>query len=95
MLLIQCPWCGERAHTEFTYGGDANVRRPTAEVTDDAWVDYIYIRDNPRGPHAEWWHHVHGCRQWIRVIRNTLTHEIEKVAPAVPSRLPISGPGQS
>ena len=22
MLLIKCPWCGERAETEFSYGGE-------------------------------------------------------------------------
>ena len=28
MLLIPCPWCGPRNQIEFTYGGDATVRRP-------------------------------------------------------------------
>ena len=25
MLRINCPFCGERDHSEFTYGGDATV----------------------------------------------------------------------
>jgi hypothetical protein len=25
MLLIECPWCGERAETEFSYGGEAGI----------------------------------------------------------------------
>ena len=45
MLLIKCPWCGERAQTEFAYGGDATVTRPPdpAVATADAWHDYVYI----------------------------------------------------
>jgi heterotetrameric sarcosine oxidase delta subunit len=82
MLLIPCPWCGERDHTEFTYGGDATVTRPVAEASDREWMEYAYLRDNPRGPHLEYWHHVQGCRQWLRVARDTLTHEITQVRPA-------------
>ena len=29
MLLIRCPWCGERAQTEFTYVGDRIKTRKT------------------------------------------------------------------
>lgn len=82
MLLIRCPWCGERDHTEFAYGGDANVRRPAAGASEADWIDYVYLRENPRGPHCEYWHHSQGCRQWLRVMRNTLTHEISQVIPA-------------
>ena len=77
MFLITCPHCGERAQTEFTYGGDATVRRPDpAAVSTEAWLDHVYLRDNPRGPHWEWWQHTAGCRQWIKVHRDTWTHEV-------------------
>lgn len=77
MLLIKCPWCGERAQTEFTYGGDANIERPDPDaVTKEQWLDHIYLRDNPRGPHSEWWHHSAGCRRWLKVKRNTWTHDV-------------------
>jgi heterotetrameric sarcosine oxidase delta subunit len=82
MLLIRCPWCGERDQTEFTYGADAQVRRPAADAPDQDWIQYVYFRDNPRGPHLEYWHHVQGCRQWLRVTRNTMTHEITQVISA-------------
>jgi len=82
MLIIRCPWCGERDHTEFTYGGAASVARPTPAATDQEWVDYVYMRDNSRGSHEEYWHHVQGCRQWLRVHRDTMTHEIASVMPA-------------
>lgn len=76
MLLIHCPHCGARAQTEFTYGGDATRERPAPEsVTAEEWLDYVYLRDNPRGPHLEWWHHVAGCRRWFKLRRDTATHE--------------------
>ena len=84
MLLIECPHCGPRAQVEFSYGGDAGVRRPPDPdaVPVDEWSDYVFLRDNPRGPHEEFWQHTAGCRRWIRVRRDTLTHEMLGSAPA-------------
>ena len=86
MMLITCPCCGPRDVTEFTYGGDASVRRPASvgadTLTDEQWADAVYLRDNPRGAHVEWWQHNYGCRRWIAVQRNTLTHDV------ISSRLP-------
>ena len=28
MLEIKCPYCGNRSQNEFSYGGDANLKRP-------------------------------------------------------------------
>ena len=28
MLLIPCPYCGERPEIEFSYGGKAHIARP-------------------------------------------------------------------
>jgi len=28
MLEIKCPHCGKRSQNEFSYGGDASVKRP-------------------------------------------------------------------
>ncbi len=83
-MRIPCPWCGARDHTEFTHGGDGAVERPVDPMaTSDAdWIDYVYIRDNPRGPYVEWWHHGAGCRRWFRVRRDTRTHAI--IASAKP-----------
>ena len=74
MLLIPCPWCGPRAQSEFTYGGDATVVRPPADASEAAWVAFVYLRDNPAGPHDELWQHSAGCRQWFRLRRDTRTH---------------------
>ncbi|HEX9906137.1 MAG TPA: sarcosine oxidase subunit delta [Propylenella sp.] len=76
-MLIPCPVCGLRDHEEFTYGGDATVARPDVSDGDPShWAAYVYDRTNPRGPHEEYWHHVHGCRQWLLVMRNTETHAV-------------------
>ena len=82
MLLIPCPHCGARAQVEFAYGGDATKRRPPDGAPDEAWYDYVYLRANPRGPHREWWLHHAGCGRWIRVTRDTATHEVLGVVPA-------------
>lgn len=76
MLLIPCPWCGPRNQVEFTYGGDATVRLPDANASSAEWVDHVYFRDNPCGPHRELWLHSAGCRSWFEVYRDTRTHEI-------------------
>ncbi len=76
MLLIPCPWCGTRAQSEFSYGGDATLKRPAPDAPLEAWTAFVYQRDNPAGPHEELWFHGAGCRQWFRVRRDTRTHEI-------------------
>jgi methylglutamate dehydrogenase subunit B len=77
-MLIPCPFCGPREHAEFAYGGDATVRRPqqSEPAWGPEWQDYVYRRANPRGRHREYWQHVAGCRQWLVVTRDTLSHEI-------------------
>lgn len=77
MFVIKCPYCGERDVIEFAYGGDATKAYPSDGASEQEWHAYVYERGNPRGWHEEWWHHVHGCRQWAKVRRNTLTHEID------------------
>ena len=80
MLLIECPWCGERAESEFSYGGEAGIVRPADpfELTDDEWADYLFNRSNPRGAHTELWNHALGCRQWFAVERDTVTYAIAR-----------------
>lgn len=85
MLRIQCPWCGVRNEDEFSYGGDATVVRPADEASQDDWYDYVYTRNNPAGRHREYWHHANGCRAWLIMERDTVTHEIFSVSPASPN----------
>jgi sarcosine oxidase subunit delta len=64
--------------TEFSYLGDAGYRRPDPSDIDAAssFVEAVYLRDNPAGAHIELWYHTSGCRSWLRVTRDTRTHEI-------------------
>jgi heterotetrameric sarcosine oxidase delta subunit len=81
VLLIPCPWCGPRAQVEFTYGGDATVQRPAPDAPEAEWVAFVYLRDNPAGAHDELWFHGAGCRQWLKLRRDTRTHDILASAP--------------
>ena len=76
-MLIPCPHCGTRPHSEFTYGGDATLGpRPDGTSSEAEWMDFLYLRGNPCGPHREYWHHTLGCDEWIVVERDTLTHRV-------------------
>jgi sarcosine oxidase, subunit delta len=76
MLRIPCPWCGPREEIEFRAGGEAFVRTPGPDADDRAWARFLYFRHNPSGPYTERWVHVHGCRRWFHLVRDTTTHAI-------------------
>ena len=75
-MLIPCPWCGNRDDSEFSYGGEASVKRQQLgkDISDKEWNEYIFIRKNIKGEHKERWNHSNGCRQWFNAIRNTTTN---------------------
>jgi heterotetrameric sarcosine oxidase delta subunit len=77
VLLIPCPHCGLRPEIEFRYGGQAGIAHPPDPdaVDDRAWANYLFLRDNPKGPFRERWVHTAGCRRWFDVTRDTLTNE--------------------
>ena len=83
MMRIECPWCGGRDETEFHYGGEAHIARPLDPdaLSDEAWADYLFMRTNPKGIHAERWMHAQGCRRWFNVLRHTASHEVVAVYP--------------
>jgi len=77
-MRIQCPFCGSRDTGEFVYRGDAAPTRPPSLEAED-FVDYVYLRDNVAGWIDEHWYHLHGCRQWLTVRRDTVSHEMGSV----------------
>jgi methylglutamate dehydrogenase subunit B len=88
-MLIPCPFCGPRESGEFSYLGDARPKRPDvdpdeadAEAAREAFHEYVYLRDNIAGEMCEYWYHGGGCRAWLIVVRNTLTHQFTSVSPA-------------
>ncbi|MDD2877486.1 MAG: sarcosine oxidase subunit delta [Acidiphilium sp.] len=83
-MRIACPYCGPRGLEEFLYHGDASVRRPEdgGAVPDQAWTDYVYLRENANGPHRELWYHHAGCHAWLVVTRDLRSHDILGVTAA-------------
>ena len=76
MLIIECPWCGPRAESEFTYGGEGGIARPlaTQSMSDEQWGDYVFMRKNPKGLHHEQWRHASGCGKWFNALRDTVSY---------------------
>ncbi|MEI6836247.1 MAG: sarcosine oxidase subunit delta [Alcaligenaceae bacterium] len=81
MQLFNCPFCGKRDQSEFTYVREA-TEIPALDASQPTWQQYVYERDNPRGPHREWWHHNHGCKQILELVRDTMTHEVISIKAA-------------
>jgi len=89
MLLIACPYCGERPEIEFAYAGQAHLARPArAEaLSDEDWAAYLYLRSNTKGRHAERWRHLHGCARFFNAVRDTtndrfiVTYKTGETAP--------------
>ncbi len=94
MIWISCPWCGPRPEPEYRYGGEAHIMRPDPHTSDDAvWADYLFMRTNPKGVHAERWMHSAGCRRWFNVLRHTVSHEVIAVYPMGATRPDAPGGG--
>jgi methylglutamate dehydrogenase subunit B len=87
-MRIRCPHCGDRDSREFVYLGDAAPTRPNPNAPDalEQFTTYVYLRDNPAGPHREFWYHAAGCQAWLVVTRNTATHDILAVEAAQEAR---------
>ena len=92
MMLIRCPWCGDRHQSEFVYGGEAHIDRPALpdRVSDADWARYLHVRSNPKGDHRERWLHRYGCRRWFNAVRHTVTgrfravYRLDEEPPALP-----------
>jgi sarcosine oxidase subunit delta len=86
VLLIDCPHCGPRAQEEFVYErtSDAVVR---FEDTPEAAIATLYARDNPRGASEEIWWHAYGCRGWMLIRRDRVSHAIAWVRALGPEPL--------
>ncbi len=81
MLEINCPYCGPRAETEFSCGGEGGIVRPLApdQLDDRAWGEYLFMRDNELGVVHEQWRHASGCGRWFNAWRDTRTHRFRGV----------------
>ena len=84
MIIIDCPFCGPRDHSEFSYGSDASIKYPDLNSSIKEWTEAIFFRKNIDGVQSETWHHSSGCRMWLEVERCTKTHKIFSVKPCHP-----------
>ena len=87
-MRIPSPFCGARARGDFTYPGDAAPQRPLGASggpgpeLEEAFYDYVYLRDNPDGLLREHWYHGGGCRAWLIATRDTRSHAFQAVEAA-------------
>lgn len=82
-MRIDCPHCGPRSIEEFVDLGAADPKRPEAGAEIAAYVDFVYLRDNPAGLHRELFQHAGGCRAVLIVERDTRSHAIFAVRDAL------------
>jgi len=76
MLLIHCPYCDEeRPELEFRNAGEAHIARPEniAEISDEEFEGFFFIRSNPKGIIYERWRHIHGCARFFNAVRDSVT----------------------
>ncbi|NQU55859.1 MAG: sarcosine oxidase subunit delta [Rhodospirillales bacterium] len=94
MIRIPCPFCGERDHSEFGYGGDGSITYPALDAPAADWLEAVFQRQNIRGMQLETWQHLNGCRMWLLIERDTMSHEIRSVRPAHPGMAKALGDGK-
>ena len=77
MLILHCPNCGLDAdETELAPGGEAHLTRFGPGSSDAEFEGYLFLRENPKGVHFEFWRHAYGCGKWFHVARATDTLEV-------------------
>ena len=100
MLLIVCPYCGNRPEIEFTYRGQRQLTRPSqpSQLDDQAWAEYLYMRSNIKGVYAERWRHARGCGRFFNALRDTTSdhflafYKTGESRPALPTSLVSPAP---
>ena len=82
MQRFPCPFCGLRDEREFHFAGEAGNTRPAPSAgqtpqaqTPQAWAEYLYMEDNPRGRSREVWVHT-PCQEYFILTRDTLSMQV-------------------
>ena len=79
MIQIDCPNCGKRNVGEFRFGGEYNPRpKEMMDVSNEAWTDYVFLRENKVGAQKEWWYHRAGCGLWFLAERHTKSNKVKR-----------------
>ena len=66
--------------------GGAELSGGPDALSDEEWADYLFMRDNPKGPFRERWFHSAGCRRWFNAVRDTATHRFSRRTGSTRSR---------
>lgn len=86
MMQIPCPHCGPRAQEEFVYERALeSLIVPGAD--DEVAMERLFTRTNRKGVDDELWRHTMGCRAWLVVTRDRVTHEISATRAIGPEAL--------
>ncbi|MCA9929287.1 MAG: sarcosine oxidase subunit delta [Anaerolineales bacterium] len=65
--------------SEFRFGGEYNPRpKGMMDVSNEAWTDYVFLRENKVGVQKEWWYHRAGCGLWFLAERHTKSNGVIK-----------------
>ena len=79
MLLIYCPYCEDYfPETEFHCEGEAHIERPSnmADIPDEEFEKFFFIRENQKGLVYERWRHLHGCGRFFNAVRHSVSDKI-------------------
>ncbi|MBS1303549.1 sarcosine oxidase subunit delta [Loktanella sp. SALINAS62] len=77
MLILHCPYCGRDVdETDLHPGGEAHLKRVGPDADAEAFEQYLFMRENPKGVHFERWRHAYGCGKWFLAARNTATLQV-------------------
>ena len=85
MLKIYCPYCEEeRPELEFHCEGEAHIARPTnmAEISNEEFEKFFFIRENQKGVIFERWRHLHGCGRFFNAARHSVSDKFIKTYKA-------------
>ena len=85
MLLIRCPYCEQDLpELEFRHAGEAHIVRPPdiADISDEAFEAFFFIRDNSKGIVFERWRHIHGCGRFFNAVRHAVSDKFVKTYKA-------------
>jgi sarcosine oxidase subunit delta len=82
-MRLPCPFCGVRDEGEFAFEGPV-MDWPALDAPEGAWVEAVFLREQPKGEAEELWRHAHGCGSWLAITRNNVTHEVLDVRLARP-----------
>jgi heterotetrameric sarcosine oxidase delta subunit len=71
---VECPLCGDRPFTEFSFGGELREVSSPDPASD---FRRVYLRENVAGVQQERWYHAAGCKRWVSLARDTTTNRFE------------------